>query len=159
MLVGLESSFQPHGPSIFHAWADPPEIDAWVALCPADERDAERSRLAAIRSRGYSVGVGDIARPRLARSREQPVAHPGTAPGEVVEPFLEYDPPEITEETLRSTRQVTMPVFDADGHVVLAITVYGFRQEPDAVQEVQRMLRAYGEEATRLVRGQSLART
>ncbi|QIG42842.1 hypothetical protein G5V58_08725 [Nocardioides anomalus] len=69
------------------------------------------------------------------------------------------EPPTLDDDALRAVETVTVPVLDADGDVVLAITADGFRQEPEAVREVVRMLRAYGDEATRLVRGRSLARS
>jgi flavin reductase (DIM6/NTAB) family NADH-FMN oxidoreductase RutF len=69
------------------------------------------------------------------------------------------EPATLDDDALRLVDTVTVPVFDADGEVVLAVTAEGFRQEPGAVREVVRMLRAYGDEATRLVRGRSLARS
>lgn len=146
-LVGSELPSHPEGLSIFLAW-DAEECDVDTA--------AQRGR---IRERGYSIGLAGEAERRRGPVPE-PFADllPAHQLGDAMT-VLDYDPPEITDRTLRAARLVSVPVFDGNGGVDLVITVWGFRQDPEAVRAVIRTAQVYGEEASRLVQGQSLART
>ncbi len=146
-LVGVELPSPPDGLAIFHAWGT--EL--------GDEERAER--LARVRARGYSIGLaGSVQRPRGPMLDPFADLLPANQLGEAMT-TLAYDPPVITDQALRSARLVSVPVFDANGEVGLAITVWGFRRDPEAVRAVIRTAQVYGEEATRLVQGHSLART
>jgi flavin reductase (DIM6/NTAB) family NADH-FMN oxidoreductase RutF len=79
-LVGQRLPFAPPTGSAFAAWRDPAEIEQWLAPVESDAaRSEQRERLAAVRRRGYSVGLLNEAQRtfdarssgRGARVREQ----------------------------------------------------------------------------------------
>ena len=69
-------------------------------------------------------------------------------------PQLSGEPAELTPETLSLVRQVTAPVFDADGKVALALTVYGFGIPRHGVTWLIESLLDAAVAATRRIGGQ-----
>ncbi|GAA3516337.1 flavin reductase [Aeromicrobium panaciterrae] len=155
-LVGQELPFRPPGPSIFRAWSGAASIDGWLAGFTPEVQEAERATLAGIRERGYSVGLISEGQRRFAMALEKLAVQPGTVTPEELNALiarLEFDPPVLSDDILRSVRLITAPVFDEDGHVVLAITAFGFAHDISSVRGVIDRLTTCSAEATRLIGG------
>ncbi|HET6509935.1 MAG TPA: flavin reductase [Baekduia sp.] len=128
----------PHIPPIggvFVAWADEPEVDAWLARAPepSPERDAVlRAGLERVRSRGWSIAVDH---PRV-REVEAAVFRHGDGPdrnrslvADVLSSVVgSYEPAAF--DGLTAPSNIMAPVRDAGGGVPLALALYGL---PDAM--------------------------
>jgi len=148
-LVGQRLPFVPPSGSVFAAWSSPAEVDDWLALgqqTPAADGNADGNRdangdvnadvvarwrrgLQNVRERGYSVGLLSPGHRALAAFLETAAHDPGAAPADDLLNVLQnlvFDPDELSEETMHEVRQISAPVFDAQGHVALALTAYGF---------------------------------
>jgi flavin reductase (DIM6/NTAB) family NADH-FMN oxidoreductase RutF len=122
----------PYTPPIGSAWAafeDQDHIDRWLRLQPnAELRERNRLGLEAVRNRGVSLTlVSDAQREfvsamdSLAKAPEQ-----SAQPSRDVLQNLSFDPADLTGETVGAVRQISAPVFDAEGRVALVLTAYGF---------------------------------
>ena len=65
-----------------------------------------------------------------------------------------YDPEELTDEARRAVRQISAPVFDAEGRVVLALTAYSFHRPETGIEEYIERVREAAATATKLIGGQ-----
>lgn len=144
--VGARVPLVPPLGTVFMAWAEPPEVDAWVRRLGRNPDDLELERyrraLHAVRRRGYALGLDAAA-----------MAH-------VTQAFLEHDDPHhyirelghaeyvLTELEPDASHRVFLlaaPVFAPDAKVALALTVFGFKTPvaADAVpQHAERLLHA-----------------
>lgn len=139
--VGLRLPFAaPMGPLLL-AWADPRTQEKWLdrGLAPDQEADREQHRaaLARLRERGWTVSLYNDAF-REIDDRLSGVEPTTVTPGAVkklrehlrrIESSL--DGPGAYEQDLRpggsyQVRSVSAPVFDARGHVVMYLTLFGF---------------------------------
>jgi DNA-binding IclR family transcriptional regulator len=68
-------------------------------------------------------------------------------------PQLSYDPPDLTPETLGLVRQIMAPVFDADGRVALALTIFGYGSPSDGIPRLIEGLTTAAAAATRRIGG------
>jgi flavin reductase (DIM6/NTAB) family NADH-FMN oxidoreductase RutF/DNA-binding IclR family transcriptional regulator len=131
-LVGQRLPFAPPTGSAFAAWSDGGEIEQWLAPIDSDDaRGEQRERLAAVKRRGYSVGLLNEAQRAFASTLDRLAAEPGSVSSEDLRGLirdLAYDPVELSPEVKNDIRIVTAPVFGRDGEVALALTLYGFRK-------------------------------
>jgi DNA-binding IclR family transcriptional regulator len=129
-LVGAQFPFAPPMGAVFVAWGDDDEISRWLAAIAAEEERAQyRERVAAVRLRGYAVGLLSPAQREFAFVVEQlstrgAAGTPESLPALVRD--LEADPVDLSPEVKRSIRHVTAPVFDRNDAVCLSITLHGF---------------------------------
>jgi DNA-binding IclR family transcriptional regulator len=130
--VGHRLPLVPPLGTVFLAWSDREEIDRWLRHLGPGARDEElarcRAAVAAVRTRGYSMGL-DPARsagPRPLRD----------AAVQVVEevPHDEYILLELERSASYRLSHIAAPVFDANARVALALTLMGFRHELTAEQ-------------------------
>ncbi|MEV4509314.1 flavin reductase [Dactylosporangium sp. NPDC049525] len=150
-LVGQRLPFRPHGPSIFEAWAPEREQEAWVARFAPDSQEAEIQALARIRQRGFSIGLGSEGHRRFAAALQRLAAEPGTVANEELDALvasLDYEPAELSDDVLAQARVISAPVFDTDGQPVLALTVFGFKTQPDVVRAAIAAVTACARRAT-----------
>lgn len=156
--VGQRLPLVPPLGTVFVAWSGPDEIDAWLRrVGPATEPgrlDRYRDALAAVRARGYSIALDAAARAHLARSLRH---HEDVAA--VIEKLghEEYVLAELDRATSYNVSLLAAPVFDADGRVVLALTLFGFAGElqADQIPHYGERLRAAADTITRAVRGRA----
>jgi flavin reductase (DIM6/NTAB) family NADH-FMN oxidoreductase RutF len=138
-LVGLRLPFaQPTG-APFASWMDEQELRRYLAGTADDEaRELHRERLRRVRERGFSVGMaGDAERTFgtvLDSLAEDPEALSHDDLRGLVDELV-YDPVELTAEAKREIRSIAVPVFDSNGAVTLAITLYGF-PKPGSEREI-----------------------
>jgi flavin reductase (DIM6/NTAB) family NADH-FMN oxidoreductase RutF/DNA-binding IclR family transcriptional regulator len=141
-LVGQRLPFAPSTGATFAAWMDPPEIEAWIApIVPAAARDAHRERLAAVRARGFSVGLRSEAQRRFAYTLEQLAVAPGSVESDILSGLireLPHDPIELSHEVKNAIRTITAPVFGPDGRVALSLALYGF-PNPSTIGGIERL--------------------
>jgi len=135
-LVGQRLPFAPPAGAVFGAWLPPAEQASWIASSrvPAGQGPS----LAAVRRRGYSVGLrADAQRAlseRLLASARDRRHH---ADVEDLLAALNYDPDELAEETKRDIRLISAPVFDSEGTMELALTLYDF-PKPEGEHGIDR---------------------
>jgi DNA-binding IclR family transcriptional regulator len=116
--------------TVFLAWAPPPEVTAWLARSglSAELRSRSLADLDLVRARGWSatvdgpphrdierlvVGLGEHPRaPELWRSLRHAIASVPRS--------------EVRGRRTQRIRDVTAPVFDADGKPTIALTMQGF---------------------------------
>jgi DNA-binding IclR family transcriptional regulator len=134
--VGNRLPFVPPLGTVFVAWSSPPEIDAWLRRLGPSAKKSELARyrqaVAAVRERGFSVGLEADARRRLGRAvaeRDPDVEH-------IVEELghEEYILLELERSGSYQLSLVAAPVFGPDATVVMAIAMFGFRSPLDAVE-------------------------
>jgi flavin reductase (DIM6/NTAB) family NADH-FMN oxidoreductase RutF/DNA-binding IclR family transcriptional regulator len=160
-LVGLRLPFaQPTG-SAFAAWMDEAEIEEYLSqIQDPDLREQERARLAAVRERGYSVGLINEAQRTFASVLDRLAEDPEAISHEDLRSLIEdlaYDPLELTVEAKSEIRNITVPVFRADGRVALTFSVYGFPKPLGArgVDEYVERAMAAAQRATERLAGLS----
>ena len=133
-LVGQRLPFMPPTGAVFAAWNGDAEIDNWLNKTSSPSaRSGFRTSLQIVRKRGYSLGLLNEAQRKFASTLNNLAASPGAAKNhdqdlvlrELIH-NLDYDPPELTAEVCESVRLISVPVFDPDGNVAFALTLYEF---------------------------------
>jgi flavin reductase (DIM6/NTAB) family NADH-FMN oxidoreductase RutF/DNA-binding IclR family transcriptional regulator len=152
----------PHG-AVFAAWRDETGIEEWLKpLKTAEECDAQRERLAAVRRRGYSVLLSSEAQRIFASTLDRAASEPGTVEPEDLSGLarvLTYDPVDLSPDLKRAIRSIAVPVFNQRGDVALALSIYGF-PKPDASGGIDRYIERAclaGRQATDLLGGHTRA--
>jgi DNA-binding IclR family transcriptional regulator len=122
--------------AVFMAWADPDEVEAWLARTPEGSTGAVarcRAALALVRSRGYAVTAGSDAQRMLGDRTFRLTDDPGRAElrDDVAELFAElarqdYPVVDLDEGALFDVGMVAAPVFGPDGTTIAAISAFGF---------------------------------
>jgi len=134
-LVGQRLPFVPPTGSVFAAWKDDAGRAEYLSGLDEETRADQERRLAAVRERGYSVGLINEAQRRFAsvidRLAEDPSAHSHDEIRELIAD-LAYDPAELSATAREEIRSITVPVFGADGEVALAFSLYGFPKPSSA---------------------------
>jgi DNA-binding IclR family transcriptional regulator len=132
---------------VFYAWADNDQVDAWLAAAPngARREQAQLKRwLAAIRARGYAVGLETEARHGLRRAvrdlREEPGSRGAKSRlrsnvarlGDIATVLLEPNPQDSYD-----VAHIAAPVLAGDT-TVLSLYLTGFRR-PLSAYELERI--------------------
>ena len=134
--VGNRLPFVPPLGTVFVAWSSAPEIDAWLRRLGPSAQKSELARyrqaVAAVRERGFSIGLEADARRRLGRA----AAERDPDVEDIVEELghEEYILLELERSGSYQLSLVAAPVFGPDGAVVMAIAMFGFRSPLDAVE-------------------------
>ena len=138
-LVGQHLPFAPPNASVLAAWREATEIDAWLAAADSDTKPADqRERLAAVRRRGYSVGLLHETQRTFASTMDRLAVDPGAVDRDDLRALilgLNYDPVDLSPQTKQDIRVITVPIFGPGGRVALALTLYGFPR-PDLSSEI-----------------------
>jgi flavin reductase (DIM6/NTAB) family NADH-FMN oxidoreductase RutF/DNA-binding IclR family transcriptional regulator len=158
-LVGQRFPFVPPLGTAFAAWMDGTELENWLGHLRSDEaREDQRERLAAVRSRGFSVALLTDAQRELQATLDRLAAdHEAVDSEDLYSQVreLDYEPVELSSEVRADISVISVPVFDPQGHVAMLLTVDGF-PKPTAVEDIdgyiERVRRAGGR-ATELLRG------
>ena len=141
-LVGQRLPFLPPTGSVFAAWIDSAQVDRWIGpMMSAEQGSACRSALAAVRDRGYSLGLASDAQRAFAARLHELAEGAHAAPNDDLDDLiaeLDYDPPVLDEARARAVRLISAPVFGADGKVAFALTIHDF-QHPSSAQDVERV--------------------
>lgn len=122
--VGQRLPMAPPLGSVFVAWSPKPVIERWLcAVTGAPSREAlERcaDALATVRRRGWAVSLNvSEAHRGLSPRMSSGDLHPGL--GELLE--SSYFLNEVDDEQAYPLRQVSAPVFDANGEVTVALSI------------------------------------
>ncbi|HZR14582.1 MAG TPA: helix-turn-helix domain-containing protein [Acidimicrobiia bacterium] len=154
--VGHRLPLVPPLGTVFMAWSSDAEIEAWLQRtgpsAPADRIARFRSAVAAVRDRGYSLALEADARIQIGRAlgARDPGADASRLARLVEElGHEEYVLAELEHASSYRLSMIAAPVFGADGSVVLALTLFGFRASLDPVEI--RVLADRLVEATRIV--------
>ena len=119
---------------VFVAWASEARIEAWLASEPLTdaERERYRSLLHAVRERGFSVAAFSEDRERIEHAIQELLSD---VTGDEVEQTLtalmtelareESELAEIRTDRTYRVRQISAPVFDAEGTVRIALSLTG----------------------------------
>lgn len=159
--VGQRFPFVPPLGAPLVAWS-PSDADAWVDRLPDTASPVARAdqlaSLERVRQRGWSVGMDSPSRRSLQTTLRQFPLTPTMQQRRSAERLVrelgdEYETPELCEDALYPVRDVSVPVFDPHGDVVLMLTIYGF-PATSSWREVARqrdvLLAAAHEVSTRL---------
>jgi DNA-binding IclR family transcriptional regulator len=136
--VGARVPLVPPLGTVFMAWAEPAEVDAWVRRLGRNPDDVEleryRGALGAVRRRGYALGLDAAAMARVTQAlREHDDPH-----RYILElGHAEYVLTDLEPDASHRVFLLAAPVFGADGNVALALTVFGF-ETPVAADAVPR---------------------
>ena len=131
-LVGQRLPFVPPTGAVFASWLSKSEYERWLNSRDLGGRKTSTLKaLQSVRERGFSVGLINDAQRALSKRISAVVE--GAAKHADLEDLLDglaYDPPELTTETMRDIRVISVPVFDAEWKIALALTLYDF-PKPD----------------------------
>jgi flavin reductase (DIM6/NTAB) family NADH-FMN oxidoreductase RutF/DNA-binding IclR family transcriptional regulator len=153
--VGTRVPFCPPGGYVFAAWSDDVSVEAWLgrharAGHPRDLHD-HRRRLALIRQRGFSLGLGGSAHHDFGSAVRSLGRAPGNDPMGMTRLLSQladdYEPDDLTAAASHRIRTMTAPIFGADGSIVLALVLYGLREATTPApmaQLTQALLQATG---------------
>jgi DNA-binding IclR family transcriptional regulator len=154
--VGHRLPLVPPLGTVFMAWSPDGEIEAWLQRTgpsASPERIARfRAAVNAVRDRGYSLALEVDARVQIGRAlggRDNEVDASQLA--RLVDELghEEYVLAELEHAASYRLSMIAAPVFGADGSVVLALTLFGFRASLDPV-EIRRLAQRLVD-ATRVV--------
>ncbi|WP_406288264.1 IclR family transcriptional regulator [Embleya sp. NBC_00896] len=137
--VGQRLRMVPPLGQVFHAWSAPEEVEAWLDRLDERVRGTARvhlpATLAAVRERGYSITLESPTRTRIGVTMERMAEHPreaaplrdrlaelAAALGEEDYELIAVDP-----DTVYDISTLVAPVFDAAGHVAVALTLNGLK--------------------------------
>jgi DNA-binding IclR family transcriptional regulator len=160
--VGARVPLVPPLGTVFLAWAGETEVEAWLRrLGPgagADELDRYRHALQVVRRRGFALGLDAEATARLRAAVDQ-----HDDPHAVIEELghAEYVLTRLDPEASQRVLLLAAPVFGPDARVVLALTVFGFRDPlgPDDLARIGGELMAATGRITRSIGGRPPATT
>jgi DNA-binding IclR family transcriptional regulator len=147
--VGARIPLVPPLGTVFVAWSSDAEIDVWLhrvgASATGSDLERYRAAVAAVRDRGYSVGLEAAARTRLGELLAELVEHPHAQDGRAaidaaVDDLGHEEYILVDAEAARSAvvNHIAAPVFGRHGEVLLALTVHAFA-EPLPVADVPRL--------------------
>lgn len=145
-LVGQRLPHVPPIGSIFAAWTEASQSEAWLARLPATQADVRRRALDRVRERGFSVALlNDAHRAFVDRIDVLAARWEDHYPEDLEHLIaaLDYDPPLLDEGRCNAVRVISVPVFDSDGEVAFALSVFDF-----AKPEGKAGVRAYIEVVT-----------
>ncbi|MBI2168916.1 MAG: helix-turn-helix domain-containing protein [Actinobacteria bacterium] len=164
--IGRRLPLVPPLGTVFMAWAPDEEIERWLALAgrttPEEELARYRAAVAAARERGFVVGLEADPRATLGRALAQLAGDERAARvRDVVESLVddlghdEYVLVDLQPEASYFVNHVVAPVFGADGEVVLALSLFGFRGRVSGlrVEECGQALRDACARVTASIRG------
>lgn len=162
-LVGQRFPFMPPLGTAFAAWMDDAELENWLGHLPSDEARADqRTRLAAVRRRGFSVALLTEAQRQLQAMLERLAAdHEAVDREDLYAQVreLDHEPIELSPEVKVKVGVINVPVFGREEGVTMLLTVYGF-PKPTAVAQVDayvERVQSAGRRATKLVSGRAPA--
>jgi DNA-binding IclR family transcriptional regulator len=134
LAIGQRLPFVPPLGTVFVAWSPPDEIDAWLRRLGAQATNEQlvryRRAIAAVRARGFSIGLEADARRELGRA----VAQRDPSLDHIIEELghQEYILSDLERAISYRLSLVAAPVFAPDGTVAMAIGLVGFAQPLDA---------------------------
>jgi DNA-binding IclR family transcriptional regulator len=146
--VGQRLPLVPPLGTVFLAWSSEADVDLWLQRVRAgDEIDAFRAAVAAVRRRGYSLGLDPVAAHVLAADNIEQVVQ-AMPSGEYL--LLDLDP-----QATYSLSHMAAPVFGADGRVALALTLVELPRSLSAVRvgEIAELLLDSARTVTKSVHG------
>jgi flavin reductase (DIM6/NTAB) family NADH-FMN oxidoreductase RutF/DNA-binding IclR family transcriptional regulator len=126
-LVGQQLPDIPPTGSVFAAWLGEEALDEWLlGSAPDASALAHKASLELVRRRGYSIGLLSDAQRKIDHFLNAVAAGSKNVPTINVRDLtaqLNFDPPDLDDETLRKVFWISAPVFDRDGKVVMALTL------------------------------------
>jgi DNA-binding IclR family transcriptional regulator len=142
--IGQRVPLVPPLATVFFAWAGEQAVRAAFGGAPLTE--TYRRGLAAVRERGYAVGLENPVRERIGRTFAAQLARGqlrGPAVTELVTALADEDYQLIESESATGTEchwlsHLAAPVFDSTGRVSLALTLVGFASALPA-SEIHRL--------------------
>jgi flavin reductase (DIM6/NTAB) family NADH-FMN oxidoreductase RutF len=151
-LVGQKLPFKPPTGSIFAAWFTGDEANQWLAQADPSRRDSVRAALSVVRQRGYSIGLLNEAQRAFSVQLDAVARGQGHAQDlEKLMDDLAYDPLDLTPDALAAIRLISVPVCDASGQVVLALTLHDFAK-PRSGDGIKSYIAEVAEAAARITK-------
>ncbi|MCW2830480.1 MAG: oxidoreductase RutF, flavin reductase family [Aeromicrobium sp.] len=156
-LVGQRMPYAPPMGSIFAAWDGSSQTEAWLDQTPQEpDRNRHRQALRSVAQRGVSLGLLTAAQREFASTLESLAGERTELPRSLLHALIQqlsYDPVHLTDETKESVRQISAPVFNAEGSVALALTAFGFGRPGSGIDALTSGLLDIAAAATRRIGG------
>jgi DNA-binding IclR family transcriptional regulator len=155
--VGQRVPLQPPLGSVFLAWSSEVKVERWLERAEppltADDVDHQRHTLAAVRDRGYSIGLESSAREGFGRAMLEERRSVGDLIAELGR--VPYQLDVIEQQAAYDVTMIAAPIFDANRDVVAALTVVGFAPGLPAteIERVGTIVRNAGVVITRRSQG------
>jgi DNA-binding IclR family transcriptional regulator len=147
--IGQRLTLRPPLGMLFYAWAEPEEVDAWIAL--GDHTDAGRVRaaLAIVRERGFLVTVRSTAKQELARALAAKEQSRAQTERELAGALRElertiYQPEVIAPDETYDVDIISGPIIDPAQQATYAMNLNGF-SGPLTGDEIYRLAHALTE--------------
>lgn len=141
-LVGQRLPFVPATGAVFAAWDQALDLDSWVSKgSSSDGAKRHREAIATVRERGFSLSMMSPQQRAFAETLKVASHRSDTAPPpELVDIVhaLEYDPVDLTQDVVGRVRQISVPVFNSESEVTLALTCFGFGHPNETLLEQYR---------------------
>jgi DNA-binding IclR family transcriptional regulator len=155
--VGQRVPLQPPLGSVFLAWSSEAKVERWLERAEppltVDDVDHQRHTLAAVRDRGYSIGLESSAREGFGRAMLEERRSVGDLIAELGR--VPYQLDVLEEQAAYDVTMIAAPIFDANRDVVAALTVVGFAPGLPAteIERVGTIVRNAGVVITRRSQG------
>lgn len=156
-LVGQKLPNVPSTGSIFAAWDGPSEAAAWLRTTSDEARiDQHRRTLELVRRRGYSLSVDSTEHRAFAAVLHNAAqGYDTSSPKDLTSIVnrLADEPDDLTDDTRVTIRQISAPVFDHDGRVALALTVFGYGRPDPSIDAYIARVQLAAQRSTALIGG------
>lgn len=127
-MVGQRLPFAPPTGAVHAAWLCPGDVQKWLKQ-PAARVIGTVAALSVVRTRGFSIGLASEGQ-RAFADRLTALAKQGSeGKAEDLSTYLgdlAFDPLELSADVRRRIRLISVPVFDDQGRVAFALTLYDF---------------------------------
>jgi DNA-binding IclR family transcriptional regulator len=149
MRIGQRVTVSPPLGGTYYAWADPDEIDAWIARGEGTDPDRARAALAIIRERGFLVTLRSPAQSAAWRALAARDGSRAKAARAVTKALKElerglYQPKTVELDATYEVDFITAPIFDRTHQATYSMTLNGF-SGPLSGEAVFRLARELGE--------------
>lgn len=132
--LGQQVRYMPPSGAVFAAWSDAAHQEDWLkATGSAQLRDQMAEALSNVRARGVSFALASEAQHDYVAALDAAARNPAEPSGPLTATLgqLRFDPPGALSAFWQEVRQCSVPVFDANGQGVFALTAFNYAAPRD----------------------------
>lgn len=127
-MVGQRLPFAPPTGAVHAAWLSPNDVQKWLEQ-PSARAVGTVAALSVVRTRGFSIGLSSEGQRAFAASLAALAKDGSAAEAADLSTYLgdlTFDPLELSAGIRRRIRLISVPVFNGQGQVEFALTLYDF---------------------------------